>query len=85
MLCSFQLRAVFFKLSAVFFQVECCILQVEFYILSYTDVVVVGPTPPSKNGGVVQQPFRRTPSDAISPFERNLGPLFDWCPPPFNQ
>ena len=30
-------------------------------------VVVVGPTPPPKNGGRVQQPFLCTPADGISP------------------
>ena len=32
-------------------------------------VVVVGPTPPAKNGGGVQQPFLRTPANStmISP------------------
>ena len=30
-------------------------------------VVVVGPTPPPKNGGGVQQPFLRTPDDGILP------------------
>ena len=28
-------------------------------------VIVVGPTPPPKNGGWVQQPFLRTPADGI--------------------
>ena len=41
-------------------------------------IVVVGPTPPPKNGGRVQQPFLRTPADGIPPSNRNPEPLFDW-------
>ena len=44
-------------------------------------VVVVGPTPPPKNGGKVQQPFLRTPADGIPPSNRNPSPLVDWWPP----
>ena len=40
-------------------------------------VVVVGPTPPPKNGGEGQQPFLRTPDDGIPPSNRNLDPLAD--------
>ena len=41
-------------------------------------VVVVGLTPPPKNGGSVQQPFLRTPDDGIPPSNRHPGPLVDW-------
>ena len=47
--------------------------------------IVVGPTPPPKNGGVVQQQFLRIPADGIPPSNGNPGPLVDWWPPPFNQ
>ena len=40
---------------------------------------------PPENGGGVQQPFLRTPSDGIPPSNRHLGPLVDWWPPTFNQ
>ena len=49
------------------------------------DTVVVGPTPPQKNGGGVQQPFLHAPADGIPPSNRNPGPLVDWWAPPFNQ
>ena len=48
-------------------------------------VVVIGLTPPSKNGGGVQQPFLRTPADGIPPSNENSDPLVDWWAPPFSQ
>ena len=41
-------------------------------------VVVVGPTPPPKNGGAVHQPFLRTPADGIPPSSRHPGSPVDW-------
>ena len=48
------------------------------YIVPVEVVVVVGPTPPPKNSGGVQQPFLRTPADGIPPSNRRPGPLIDW-------
>ena len=38
------------------------------YATSKWCCVVVGPTPPPKNGGWVQQPFLRPPADGIHPY-----------------
>ena len=54
-------------------------LEIKYPIMAAHSfvVVVVGPTPPPKNGGGIQQPFLRTLADGIPPFNRHPGPLVD--------
>ena len=47
--------------------------------------VVVGPTPPPKNGGGANNRFYAHRPMVSPTSNRHAGPLVDWWPPPFNQ